>query len=270
MDLAEAALLIAADEYDAERPAPSAATEVAAYVDRYLRELDELAAAARNRIDAVVAARQPIALIDFLAGECGFRGNQDDYYDRRNSYLNDVLDRRLGIPITLALVYIEVGRRVGLEIQGVGFPGHFLALHQSSDREVQTIIDPFFGIALDEEGCADRLRAVAGPDAAFDPSLLSVASSTQILIRMLANLKMIHLRSKNLERALACCERTLLVIPDLPTELRDRAALYLQLECFDSARRDLERFLEVAPHHESAELVHGELVKLRADGPALH
>lgn len=268
IDLAAAALLIAAEEQDRERERPALATDVDATVRRYLDRIDDLADAAAGHVRRAGAKRRALALIDFLARERGFRGNQDDYYDRRNSYLNDVIDRRLGIPITLAVIYIEVGRRIGLDIRGVGFPGHFLALHRGEDGS--TIIDPFFGVALDEAACVERLRAIAGPEASFDPRMLSVVGTAQILTRMLANLKMIHLRSNDAAAALACSERILLLNPDLPDELRDRAALYLRLECWEAARRDLDRFLEIAPDHESAELVRGELVNLRAAGPSLH
>ena len=255
VNLAQAALLIAAEAYEDLD------------VDGYLGRLDALAADARRQIDGASESERITAVIEFLAQQEGFRGNQDDYYDRRNSYFNEVIDRRTGIPITLALVYVEIGRRVGLDIQGVGFPGHFLAIHNGTER---TIIDPFFGTTLDEAACSERLQSIMGPEAQFDESLLDVASPRQILVRMLSNLKLIHLREREFEQALACSERVLIVDPDLPTELRDRAALYLQLECFDAARTDLERFLEIAPEHESAALVHAELVKLRSSGPVLH
>ncbi len=257
--LAEAALLISAEDSDNG--------DIDHYLTHYLEIVDSLATAARRRIEKTDPARRPIALIEYLAHDCGFRGNQDDYYDSRNSYLNEVLDRRTGIPITLAIVYIEIGRRAGLDIQGIGFPGHFLAQHNGDEP---TIIDPFYGTVLDYDGCEERLKAVAGPEATFEPEMLSVATSREIVTRMLGNLKIIHLRSKNFENALSCSERILLANPDRPTELRDRGALYLQLECFDAARRDLERFLQVAPDHESAGLVHRELVKLRSGGPIVH
>ncbi len=257
--LAEAALLIAAEEDES--------LDLDHYLRHYFEILDSLAEAARARVAEAEDSKRVTALLDYLARECGFRGNHDDYYDRRNSYLSDVLDRRLGIPISLAVVYIEVGRRAGLDVRGVGFPGHFLA---QCGGPQPVIIDPFFGTVLDRDGCTERLRAIAGPDAAFEPEMLTVASTREILSRMLGNLKIIHLRTKNFEKALACSERILLTVPDRATELRDRAALYLQLECFEAARVDLERFLEVAPDHESAGMVHRELVKLRSGGPSLH
>ncbi len=254
-DLARVALLIAAESYPG--------LDVA----QYLQRIDALAEEAKGRLEGTDDAMRVGRLIEFLGRERGFTGNQDDYYDLRNSYLNEVLDRRTGIPITLALLYVEVGRQVGLDIQGISFPGHFLAVHRGS---TPTIIDPFFGTALDEAACTERLRATMGPDAEIDERMLEVASPQQILIRMLSNLKLIHLRARDFAAALSCSERILLIHPDLANEIRDRAALYLQLECFDAARADLERFLEIAPQHESAELVRNELVKLRQSGPILH
>ncbi len=258
IDLAKAALLIAAEGYDE--------IDVDRFVSHYIEELNALAVRAQQHI-AAEDGREVDGLIGFLAKHCGFRGNDNDYYDRRNSYFNEVLDRRIGIPITLALVYVEVGHRCGLDVRGVGFPGHFLAVHVDSH---QTVIDPFFGTVLDEAGCTARLRAVAGPEAELDPSHLAATAPRDILTRMLGNLKLIHLRAREFEDALRCSERILLVRPDSTNELRDRAALYLQLECFDAARADLERFLEVAPNDESAGLVRNELVKLQTDSPVLH
>jgi regulator of sirC expression with transglutaminase-like and TPR domain len=142
--------------------------------------------------------------------DAGFRGNQDDYYDRRNSFLNEVLDRRSGIPITLAVVYIEVARRLGIVLLGVGFPGHFLAKQPGSP---ELIVDPFFGQILSQRDCEQRLKSVLGSAAQLEPSHLDVASPREMLVRMLRNLKQIYLRAHELEPALACSERILLVEP---------------------------------------------------------
>jgi len=259
IDLAVAALLIAAESDEA--------IDVDRHVAQYTRRLRDLAEVARPRIERAPANHRLPLLIEYLAREVGFRGNPDDYYDRRNSYLHEVLDRRLGIPITLAVVYMIVGRHLGLDIHGVGFPGHFLAVHPGPPR---TIIDPFQGIAIDEANCAERLRTAAGPTATFGDEMLAPATPRQILARMLANLKLIHFRAQEFDRALACSERILLAQPDHASELRDRAVLYLQLECFDAARNDLERFLELAPNDSSAEVVRQQLAELRASGPRLH
>lgn len=258
IDLAEAALLIAAEAYPELDP------------DRYLAALDELAAAARARIAGAGDDRARVrALLDFLAREQRFTGNQDDYYDRRNSFLNEVLERRTGIPITLALVYIEVGRRAGVPVQGVGFPGHFLAKVESTEDDV--VFDPFFAQVLNEEQCARRLQAVLGKETTFDPQYLRAATAKEIVVRMLRNLKQIYLQAREYAPALGCSERILLVEPDLPPELRDRGLLYQHLECYAAAQADLERFLALAPDDDSADVVRETLIELqRHAGSTLH
>jgi regulator of sirC expression with transglutaminase-like and TPR domain len=254
IDLAEAALLIAAEAY------PS--LDVA----RYTALLDALADAARaavERADSELARAQ--ALVHTLAVEHGFSGNRDDYYDRRNSFLNDVIDRRLGIPITLSLVYIEVGRRLGLPLVGVGFPGHFLTKLRGAS---EIVIDPFFGQILDDAACGERLRQMVGAQATFDRRLLRGAGAREILVRMLRNLKQIHAQAREHEAALACSERILLVEPGLTHELRDRGLLYLELECHAAAQADLQRFLTLLPNDPSAAVVREKLVALRRRGGA--
>ncbi|MDX2167652.1 MAG: tetratricopeptide repeat protein, partial [Deltaproteobacteria bacterium] len=249
IDLAEAALLIAAEAYPG--------LDVAHYTAR----LDGLAAAARpavERADSDLARAR--ALLHALAVEHGFAGNRDDYYDRRNSFLNEVLDRRLGIPITLSLVYMEVARRIGLPVVGVGFPGHFLAKLRGPS---EIVIDPFFGQILDDAACGERLRQMLGAQASFDRGLLRGAGPREILVRMLRNLKQIHLQAREPEAALACSERILLAEPGLTHELRDRGLLYLELECHAAAQADLERFLALLPDDPSAGVVHEKLVALR-------
>jgi len=254
IDLAEAALLIAAEAYpDLD-------------VRRYTARLDALADAARARVTGAASdLERAHALVRSLAIDQGFAGNQRDYYDRRNSFLNDVLDRRRGIPITLALVYIEVGRRLDLPVVGVGFPGHFLAKLAGTP---EIVIDPFFGQILDDAACSERLRQVAGAQAVFDRRLLRSAGTKEILVRMLRNLKQVHLQARELALALACSERILIVEPGLVHELRDRGLIYLELECHAAAQVDLERFLALAPDDASASLVHEKLVELRRHGGA--
>lgn len=255
-DLAEVALLIAAEEYpDLDASA-------------YLRRLDDLAAQAPAALrHPHPAAEHARLLTSFLADERGFHGNQDDYYDRRNSFLNDVLDRRVGIPITLAVVYIEVARRLGLGVAGVGFPGHFLAVLQGSE---EIIIDPFFGRLLDRRDCAARLRSVLGESARLEPAHLQVATPRQIVVRMLSNLKQIHLRARDMNSALACSQRILLADPEQVFELRDRGLLYFELECFAAASEDLERFLRLAPDAERNDVVRARLLEARKGAASLN
>jgi len=252
IDLAEVALLIAAEAYPELD------------LDRYRATLDALGDGARARVGAADSDGGRVrALIDYLAREQRFVGNQDDYYDRRNSFLNEVLDRRTGIPITLALVYIEVARRAGLAVDGIGFPGHFLAKYQG---ESEIVFDPYFGQVLSDEQCARRLQAVMGQDTPFDRDYLRSATPKEILVRILRNLKQVFLQAREYEPALACSERILLVQPELPPELRDRGLLYQQLECYSAAQADLERFLALAPHDDSAEVVREKLIEIRRRG----
>lgn len=256
IDLATAALLIAAEEYpDLD-------------VDVYLAQLDDLAREGRGPIaGARTDAERASALTHFLCVEKGFVGNQDDYYDRRNSFLNEVLDRRSGIPITLALVYSEVGRRLGLAICGVGFPGHFLV---KMETRPEIVIDPFFGVVLDESQCRKRLQEVLGGNAPFDRRYLRAATTRETLVRILNNLKRIYLGAKELEQALSCSERILLLAPDNPFELRDRGLLYLQLECYGAAQADLERFLQLAPDDEHADTIRQSLIEARRHVVQIH
>lgn len=252
IDLAEAALLIAAEAYPQLD------------IDRYVATLDALADGARARLRGGQSDEERVRLlIDYLANEQRFVGNQDDYYDRRNSFLNEVLDRRTGIPITLALVYIEVARRAGIPVDGIGFPGHFLAKYSGS---AEIIFDPYFGQILSEDQCARRLRAVLGDETRFDRGYLRAATAREILVRMLRNLKQVFLQAREYEPALSCSERILLVEPELPPELRDRGLLYHQLECYSAAQADLERFLVLAPNDDSVEVVREKLIEIRRHG----
>lgn len=256
IDLAEAALVIAAE----------ACPELD--IPFYLERLDSLAAAVRPRLQSCQTAAERVGCLShFLSVEQRFTGNRADYYDPRNSFLNEVLDRRTGIPITLSLVYMEVGRRAGLPLRGVGFPGHFLAKYQGDD---EIVIDAFFGQVLAEDDCRERLRAVLGPQTTFEPRYLEPASNRQILARMLGNLKYAYLKRSELESALACSERILLLEPRNARELRDRGFIYQQLECHRAAAADLERFLELVPEDPSAEAVRQRLVALRRQAAQIH
>jgi regulator of sirC expression with transglutaminase-like and TPR domain len=253
--LAEAALLIAQEEY------PS--LDIPAYVGR----LDELAAAAAGDVRPGLAPAQQIARLNhFLFVECGFAGNSDHYYDPRNSFLNDVLDRRTGIPITLSLVYSEVAQRLDLPVYGVSFPGHFLAKYVG-DPEI--IIDPFFGTVISTDECAQRLRGIYGDDAQLDQRLLRPATVREILARMLSNLKQVYVQKSDFERALACVDRILLLAPDTPRELRDRGIIYQRLECFAAALQDFERYLRLAPDDDAAQLIRDLLPELQRQAAQL-
>ena len=257
LDLARAALWIAAEEYPALD------------VEREVARLDALAALAEPHLRGVAAdPERAVRLLAFLHDEQGFVGNEERYGDPRNSFLNEVLERRTGIPITLSLVLVEVGRRLGLPLAGVSFPGHFLVKLEGS---VLRVLDPFHGRALDLAECRARLAAALGPQVVFVPERdLRAAGAREILVRMLTNLKHLYLRARDLGRTLGCCERILLLVPDAAHELRDRGLVFEQLECHAAAAADLERFLELAPDDDSAPAVRERLRGLRARPRQLH
>ncbi len=257
IDLALAALWIAAEEYPAIDPGD------------HLARLDALAAAAGPRLeDALDDVERAERLLHFLHHEQGFVGNETSYDDPRNSFLNEVLERRTGIPITLSLVLLEVARRLDLPLRGVSFPGHFLVKLEGPPLRV---LDPFHGCVLETADCRARLHAALGIDAVFRPEVhLRAAGPREILVRMLTNLKHLYLRARDFGRTLSCSERILLLVPDAPLELRDRGLVYERLECFAAAARDLERFLQAAPDDESAPAIRERLRALRAGPQRLH
>ena len=204
IDLAETALLIALGEYpDLD-------------VGEERRALDSLASGASRRLGQ---EREPLAvanaLSEYLFDEVGFRGNREDYYDPRNCFLNEVLRRRLGIPITLSLVYMEVGKRLGMLFEGVGMPGHFLVRINSGLEDL--FIDPFHrGILLSGEECAHRLQEVAGTAVPWDRSYLAPVSNRELIARILRNLIAIYVRRSDQHRALKANEWLLTLQPQPP------------------------------------------------------
>jgi regulator of sirC expression with transglutaminase-like and TPR domain len=246
IDLAEAALVIAAEDQPGLDPDP------------WMARLNELAARLRPRLEGVRDELDRLGLLSgFLASEVGLQGNDGDYYDPRNSYLNEVLDRGLGIPITMALVFIEIGRRVGIPLDGVGFPGHFLLRHS---LHPQIVLDPFRGgRVLTQDDCREILERLSGGSMPFDPRLLRPAGPRQILARMLNNLRGIHLHRGDLERTLAALDRLLILDPDDGAALRDRGLLSIRQGDLPRAVEDLERYLDLDPeaadHDAIADLV---------------
>jgi regulator of sirC expression with transglutaminase-like and TPR domain len=226
------AILIAAEEYPDLDPGAVGGA------------LDQLGARASARLAAAADGAERVERLNrFLFEEEGFTG-ASEYYDPRNSYLNEVLARRCGIPITLALVYMAVGRRAGLDVRGVSFPGHFLVRCAGRDER---IIDAFHGRTLSLGECEARLATALGPGAELRPELhLRDASAREILVRMLANLQRIFAGHGDADRLLACCDRIVLLTPGDPVALRDRALVYQQLGWFAPAIADLEAALSHA------------------------
>lgn len=187
-------------------------------VSRYVARVDSFAEMARSAAGATGAGDQAardgqlIALDRTFFGELGFRGNQDDYYDPKNSFINEVIDRRTGIPISLSVLYIELGRRLGLDLAGLSFPGHFLVRYQAGDELV--FIDPFHqGARLDVEALEGRLRRVVGPGAELAEEHLEPASKHHMLTRMLTNLAAIYRRAGDVYRGIAVLERMMILDP---------------------------------------------------------
>ena len=251
IDLAEAALFIAKEEY------PD--LDVADYLGR----LEGMTADVRAQVGSTADPRRMIeALNTYLFQAQGFRGNNEDYYDPRNSFLNDVLDRRTGIPITLSTVYLAVGGRLGLRLHGVGMPGHFLVKHVAADEEM--VIDPFNGGALvTAADCQRILDRIYGGKLTFEPRFLTTLGTRRILARMLSNLKVIYFNNHAYAKALSVVDRLLILDPQAATEIRDRGLLSSQLKRFAEATADLERYLRLAPEAEDAEVIRDHLRSMR-------
>jgi regulator of sirC expression with transglutaminase-like and TPR domain len=251
--LAEAALALASEEYPGLD------------VHAYLRQIDALAERVGRRLPE---SRPPLAVLMamkvVLFEEERFRGNEKEYYDPRNSFLNEVLDRRLGIPITLCILYLEVAARNGLQLQGVGFPGHFLVkCPVSGGLPGDLFIDPFNGgdiLAADE--CVARFRgALHGRE--FDPRFLEAVNPPQILARMLHNLKKIYVEAGDDVRALWVIDRLLILAPGNLEERRDRGLLSARLGGTAAAVKDLSDYLEGAPQASDAGEVAALLQELK-------
>lgn len=246
IDLARAALHVAAEE----RPDLD--------VEAYARRLESLAGAVAPQLAAFRSPVDALATMRDLFGRERFRGNAEDYFDPRNSFLDQVLERRLGIPITLSIVYLEVGWRCGLPLRGVGFPGHFLVKYVEPGGE--HYVDPFEGartVAVAE--LRTRMVSLFGARAPLRPEHLSGTSRRDILVRLNANLKSVYTDRGDLPRALAAVERILILTPGAPLELRDRGLLYLGLHAYGQAIRDLERYLAQVPAPADADEVKEQL-----------
>ena len=252
IDVAEAALLIAKEEYPELD------------VQAYLKRLDAMAEEVRRHLPVSGQSRQAIdALNRFLFESQGFRGNTENYYDPRNSFLNEVLDRHTGIPITLSAIYIAVGRRAGVALQGIGMPGHFLVKHVAGERD-ELLIDPFNrGKILIPEDCQRLLDQLFQGRLRLEPGHLQVIGPRQTIARMLNNLKSIYFTAEAYSKALSIVDRLLILYPDCPDEIRDRGLLYSQVRDYRRAARDLERYLRLLPGAQDGEVIRKHLRALR-------
>jgi len=235
IDLARASLLISQEEYpDLD-------------IDQYIQTLDEMALDLHSRLAGGRASGQILDVMNqYLFDEMGFSGNREDYYNPKNSFLNEVLDTRLGIPITLSVIYLELGWRLGLALAGVGLPGHFIVSYKDGEEEL--LIDPYnAGSLLSMEDCQQRLDQIYGGVLTLRPEYLSPLPRKGILVRILNNLKSIYISRREHAKALAASERILLLDPESVHELRDRGLLFAQTGLFARAIADLEGYLQMLP-----------------------
>jgi regulator of sirC expression with transglutaminase-like and TPR domain len=233
-------------------------------VGKYVRQLDALAARVQARVDEVGDAAQSIAALNHvLFTEEGFAGNREDYYDPRNSFLNQVLDRKLGIPITLALIYMEVARRVGFPMLGVGMPGHFLLKHYDVEGR-SIVIDAFHGGAvLTPQDCQRRLHQIYGSQVLLQPESLSSMNRRQMLTRMLNNLKNIYVTARNFRKALLMVDMVLVIYPRSPEDVRQRAVLCYNLGHFSRSLQDFEDYLKMSPEASDADEIRQVTLAIR-------
>jgi regulator of sirC expression with transglutaminase-like and TPR domain len=258
IDLGRAALTIALPEYaDLD-------------ISDYLGRIDRLAVEVLDRSGADADIFRSLAALNHvLFNQHGFRGNRDDYYDPKNSFLNEVLERKTGIPITLSVLYMEVAQRIGLTLQGVGFPGHFMVKTIFAGSEI--VIDPFNqGEIKQRKDLETMLHQLYGGNVGFHADFLAPLGKKQILKRMLANLKAIYARAQQLVKTLAVLDRLVILDPAAAEDIRDRGAVYLRLDCFGQAKEDFETYLRLAPHAKDAAVIREQLVELSKQRVLIH
>jgi regulator of sirC expression with transglutaminase-like and TPR domain len=256
LELGRAVLFIAQEEYP-QLP-----------VERYMMRFDALAEAAKDRLDNETAA--PVVLrelIHTLYEREGFRGNTESYHDPRNSLLNDVLDRRLGIPMTLGIVMLEVGWRLDLPLEGVNFPGRFLVRYKGATEHL--LVDPFDGGRIRfEDEAQELLDKVYGGMVRMQDQFLRLATKRDMIHRLLVDLKGLYVNVHDDERALRTIERLLLLRSDSSGERRDRGMLLVKLGRASEAMEQLQEYLDYAPQAADAPRVRSLLERLERDGNA--
>ncbi len=229
-------------------------------------EIDALAARLMRRLPSDASQLQKLRMLNhYFYRELGFGGNVNDYYDPDNSYLHRVIRTRRGIPISLAVVYMELAQQIGLNVRGISFPGHFLM--KLSVQTGDIILDPFNGASLSREELEERLAPYAEQQVyAADMPLaahLQPAEPREILARMLRNLKSLFVEYQRWPRLLGVQKRLVILLPDEITERRDRGLAYANLECPQAALRDLESYLSERPYAADAEALRSKLPELR-------
>lgn len=250
IDLAKAALYIAQEEYpDLD-------------VEEYLNALDTMADEVKDFLPEELYPLKIINRINqYLYSDLGFKGNKNDYYNPHNSFLNDVIDRRTGIPISLALVYLEITKRLDFPMVGIGMPGHFLI--RPTFEGAGIFVDAFNqGEVLFEQDCEELLSKVYQQPVKLQAGFLEPVTNRQFLARILTNLKFIYLNQQQLKKSLAIIEWLLLLFPNSANELRDRGLLLYQLGDKHKARQDLELYLAMVPNASDASAIRQFLAQM--------
>jgi regulator of sirC expression with transglutaminase-like and TPR domain len=260
IDLAHACLMVAQDAYPKLD------------VERYLGEIERMAMRLRGQMPQTAQPEERVAALnEFLFDELGYSGNTEAYYDPRNSYLNEVMDRKTGIPITLSVLYMALGRRVGLPLEGVSFPGHFLVRLRM--RNGVLVLDPFAaGAPQSAAELRDRLQRVIPPGALDKVAagelpleqFLEPATNRQIIARVLRNLKGIYRDTDKPQEQLDVLNRMVLVAPESSAELRERGIVYHRLVCYRAALLDLTDYVEREPNAPDFEDVRVRMMELSA------
>ena len=233
IDLAKGALLIAKDAY------------IDLNIEMYLQRLNQMAEELQSQIGREADTRDQIKHLNrYLFEIQGFAGSsQENYYDARNSYLNEVLERKIGIPITLSIVYMEIGKRIGLPLVGVGFPGHFIVKH----RDLETVIDPFEkGQILSDEDLSERLTQIFREPVPMHPRFLQAVTHKEILARMLRNLRQIHFRDGEYNKAVRTAEQITWLAPQSAQDYRDLGYLYYQVNAYAKSLDSFNTYLRLS------------------------
>lgn len=231
-------------------------------IEEYLNALDTMADEVQEQLSQTTYPLKIIQRINqYLFDDLDFQGNTSEYYDPRNSFLNEVIDRRRGIPITLSVLYLEIAKRINFLMVGIGMPGHFLI--RPDFEEAGIFVDVFNrGEILFEADCEARLRQVYQQPVTLESHFLAPVSNKQILARMLTNLKYIYINREELINAIAAIERILLLFPDSAKELRDKGLLYYQLSEWEKASQDLNLYLTKFADAEDALVIRNLLDKI--------
>jgi regulator of sirC expression with transglutaminase-like and TPR domain len=235
----------------------------------YLNQLDHLANSARYFLNQGRSDSQAVDLAYFLFDRLGFSGNHDQYHDPKNSFVNEVMDRRLGIPITLSLVYLEIARRIDIEVEGVGLPGHFIVRARKQNFYSQPsyiYLDPFNrGALMTVEQCRERVNILTEGKLTFQMGYLNPVGPRHILTRMLNNLKNIYASQNDLERTLAIIERLLILNPLDPAEMRNQATVYISMGERMRAIKIYERYLDVYPNAPDFKKIEQSIIELATE-----